>query len=69
MIPFNIPPVTGNEEKYIAEAIASHKICGDGQFTKKCHEWFESHFCGGGKRFFSQHLELQHLKWQLFFVI
>lgn len=49
MIPFNIPPVTGNEEKYIAEAIASHKICGDGQFTKKCHEWFENHLGGGSK--------------------
>ena len=47
MIPFNIPSVTGNEEKYIAEAIASHKICGDGQFTKKCHEWFENHLGGG----------------------
>ena len=46
MIPFNIPPVTGNEEKYIAEAIASHKICGDGQFTKKCHEWFEKRLVG-----------------------
>lgn len=68
MIPFNIPPVTGNEEKYIAEAIASHKICGDGQFTKKCHEWFENHL-GGGARYSLQHLELQHLKWQLFFVI
>lgn len=50
MIPFNVPPVTGSEEKYIAEAIANHKICGDGQFTKKCHEWFESHFCGGGQK-------------------
>lgn len=41
MIPFNVPPVTGNEENFIREAIASHKICGDGQFTKKCHDWFE----------------------------
>lgn len=48
MIPFNVPPVTGNEEKYIAESIASHKICGDGLFTKKCHDWFENHL-GGGK--------------------
>lgn len=44
MIPFNIPPYIGTEEKYIAEAIASHKICGDGQFTKKCNAWLEERF-------------------------
>lgn len=44
MIPFNVPPVTGNEEKYIAQAIANHKICGDGEFTKRCSEWFEQKF-------------------------
>ena len=44
MIPFNIPPYVGTEEKYIAEAIASHKICGDGQFTKKCNAWLEERF-------------------------
>ena len=44
MISFNIPPVTGEEEKYISEAIASHKICGDGQFTKKCSEILEKKF-------------------------
>lgn len=25
MIPFNVPPCVGNEEKYIAQAIANHK--------------------------------------------
>lgn len=44
MISFNIPPYVGTEEKYIAEAIASHKICGDGSFTKKCNAWLEEHF-------------------------
>ena len=44
MIPFNIPPCVGTEEAYIAEAIASHKICGDGQFTKKCNAWLEERF-------------------------
>ena len=44
MIPFNIPPYVGTEEKYIAEAIASHKLCGDGQFTKKCNAWLEERF-------------------------
>ena len=42
MIHFNVPPVTGNETKYIQKAIENHKICGDGEFTKKCHAWFES---------------------------
>ncbi len=41
MIHFNVPPVTGNEIKYIQKAIENHKICGDGEFTKKCHAWFE----------------------------
>ncbi|MBR6839619.1 MAG: dTDP-4-amino-4,6-dideoxygalactose transaminase [Oscillospiraceae bacterium] len=44
MIPFNVPPCTGNEMKYIAEAIAAHKICGDGVFTKRCNEWMENRF-------------------------
>lgn len=41
MISFNIPPIVGTEEKYIHEAIHSHKICGDGQFTKMCNEWIK----------------------------
>ncbi|MGE4383698.1 MAG: dTDP-4-amino-4,6-dideoxygalactose transaminase [Arcobacter sp.] len=41
MIPFNKPPFTGNEEKYVLESIKSNKISGDGEFTKKCHKWFE----------------------------
>ena len=40
-IPFNIPPYVGPEETYIKEAIASHKICGDGAFTERCNVWFE----------------------------
>ncbi len=35
MIAFNVPPRVGSEEKYVSEAIANHKICGDGPFTKK----------------------------------
>ena len=41
MIPFNKPPYTGNEEKYVIESMKSSKISGDGDFTKKCHKWFE----------------------------
>lgn len=44
MINFNIPPVTGNEMRYMQQAIDSHKICGDGQFTKKCNAWLEDRF-------------------------
>lgn len=43
-IPFNVPPVVGTEINYIAQAIASHKICGDGQFTKRCSQWLEERF-------------------------
>lgn len=41
MINFNIPPYIGNEFSYIEQAITNHKICGDGEFTKKCSEWLE----------------------------
>jgi len=41
MIPFNKPPLTGNEEKYVLESMRSAKISGDGEFTKRCHKWFE----------------------------
>ena len=41
MIPFSIPPYMGKEKDYISEAIASGKICGDGNFTKKCNQWLE----------------------------
>ena len=44
MIPFNKPPYTGNEEKYVLESIKSNKISGDGEFTKRCHKWFEDKF-------------------------
>lgn len=41
MINFNVPPFVGREEEYIAEAIAKRKICGDGEFTKKCNRKLE----------------------------
>ncbi|MDY4784949.1 dTDP-4-amino-4,6-dideoxygalactose transaminase [Pygmaiobacter massiliensis] len=44
MIPFNIPPYVGDEIEMLKEAIASHKICGDGVFTKKCNNWLENRF-------------------------
>lgn len=44
MIPFNIPPYVGNELSYIEQAINNRKICGDGEFTKKCSQWMEDRF-------------------------
>lgn len=43
-VPFNIPPCVGEEYDYVREAIGSHKISGDGSFTKKCHAWMEERF-------------------------
>ncbi len=42
MIPFNVPPFLGTETNYISKAIENHKICGDGPFTKECHQWLEN---------------------------
>lgn len=44
MINFNIPPYVGTELDYVKQAIAAHKICGDGQFTKNCNAWMEKRF-------------------------
>ncbi len=41
MISFNVPPYCGKEEEYVIQAIRNHKICGDGEFTKKCSRWIE----------------------------
>lgn len=43
-VTFNIPPKTGAELSYIEKAIESNKICGDGEFTKKCSQWMENAF-------------------------
>ena len=41
MINFNVPPYVGKEKEYMSEAIDNKKICGDGDFTKKCNSWIE----------------------------
>ena len=41
MLYFNVPPHVGRELDYIKEAVEKHKICGDGEFTKRCNAWFE----------------------------
>ena len=40
-INFNVPPFVGKEKEYVMQAIDNHKICGDGEFTKKCSCWLE----------------------------
>ncbi|ATU98479.1 dTDP-4-amino-4,6-dideoxygalactose transaminase [Aeromonas salmonicida] len=44
MIPFNKPYLHGRELVYIAQAVATGKISGDGTFTKKCHDFFERRY-------------------------
>ncbi|MGN0482909.1 MAG: dTDP-4-amino-4,6-dideoxygalactose transaminase [Lachnospiraceae bacterium] len=39
MIHFNVPPIVGEELTYIADAMKSHKICGDGKYTHLCNDW------------------------------
>jgi dTDP-4-amino-4,6-dideoxygalactose transaminase len=40
-IPFNKPSFAGDENRYIADAIARGHISGDGHYTKLCHALFE----------------------------
>lgn len=41
MIDFNRPPYTGRELEYIRQAVEANKICGDGEFTKRCSAWMK----------------------------
>lgn len=43
-IAFNKPYLTGKESGYIVEAVRLGKISGDGEFTQKCHKFFEEKF-------------------------
>jgi len=43
-IPFNVPFSTGQELKYIAQAIQNNKTAGDGPYTKLCQSWMEQHY-------------------------
>lgn len=44
MINFNEPIFLGNEFEYMKKAVDNKKLCGDGEFTKKCNAWMESRF-------------------------
>ena len=41
-IPFNKPYFTGKETQYIETAVKSGHISGNGEYTQKCHQFFES---------------------------
>jgi len=43
-IPFNKPYLTGNELKYIQEAVNLGKISGNGEFTNRCHNFFQDRY-------------------------
>lgn len=40
-ITFSRATLTGKEEKYVKEVVASGRLSGDNVFTKKCHNWLE----------------------------
>jgi len=44
MIGFNKPYLTGNETLYIQQAVGLEKISGDGEFTRRCHRFFEEQY-------------------------
>lgn len=44
MIPFNKPYFSGRELKYIEEVCHSTTMSGNGDFTKKCHTFFEQKY-------------------------
>lgn len=41
-IPFNRPHITGNEVRYIEQAVQNLHLSGNGPFTKKCESWLQS---------------------------
>ena len=43
-IPFNKPFLTGRELDYIQEAVALGKISGNGEFTRRCQDFFEKKY-------------------------
>lgn len=41
---FNKPHITGNELQYISKVLETYQLAGNGIFTKKCHDYFESKY-------------------------
>ncbi len=44
MIPFNKPYLTGKEAHYMYKAVMGGKLSGNGEFTKKCQNFFEEKY-------------------------
>ena len=44
MIHFNRPCLIGKETEYIRQAVESGKLSGNGEFTKRCQEFFEKRY-------------------------
>ena len=40
-IPFNKPSLVGTETDYVVECVKSQKTAGDGDFSRRCHAFFE----------------------------
>lgn len=43
-IPFNKPFLNGNEIKYIQDVFEKNKLSGNGEYTKKCHNFFKEFY-------------------------
>jgi len=43
-IPFNKPSTVGNEKQYVAEAIASGQLSGDGPFARRCQQLLQQRY-------------------------
>lgn len=43
-IPFNLPHLTGKETHYMYQAVERGKLSGNGEYTKKCQQFFEQHY-------------------------
>lgn len=41
-IPFNVPFLTGKETEFFEQAIQKRKLSGNGEFTQRCQDWFQS---------------------------
>lgn len=41
-IRFNVPHIAGKEMEYIAEVCRNGALSGDGDFTRRCHEWLRA---------------------------
>ena len=47
-VPFNIPTLTGLENKYLLEVLNEQKFCGDGKFNRLVSENLSKWHCGAG---------------------